>query len=87
MNLLSFIIIGALAGWLAGHFMRGRGFGFLGDIAVGTLGAFVGGYLFTATGIHVAGGLIGALLVAFAGALLLLFVIRLITSRGRRVTS
>jgi uncharacterized membrane protein YeaQ/YmgE (transglycosylase-associated protein family) len=83
MGLLSFIIVGALAGWLAGQFMRGRGFGFLGDIAVGTIGAAVGGYLFNESGIRVQGGMLVALLVAFGGAILLLFVVRVAT-RGRR---
>ncbi|HEX7830398.1 MAG TPA: GlsB/YeaQ/YmgE family stress response membrane protein [Thermoanaerobaculia bacterium] len=82
MGFIWFIIIGALAGWLAGQFMRGSGFGLLGDIIVGVIGAFIGGYVFRAVGIEIGGGLIGPLIVAFAGAVLLLFLIRLFTGRG-----
>jgi uncharacterized membrane protein YeaQ/YmgE (transglycosylase-associated protein family) len=89
MGWIWFIVIGALAGWLAGQFMRGNGFGLIGDIVVGILGAFVGGYVFRATGVELGGGLIGSLIVAFAGAVLLLFVVRLFTGRraGRRLWS
>lgn len=81
-----FIIVGAVAGWLAGQFMRGNGFGLLGDIVVGIIGAVVGSYIFRAVGVEIGGGLIGSVIVAFAGAVLLLFIIRLFTSRrgGRR---
>jgi uncharacterized membrane protein YeaQ/YmgE (transglycosylase-associated protein family) len=85
MGLLWFIIIGAIAGWLAGRFMKGHGFGLLGDIVVGIVGAFIGGYLFGAVGVNLGGGLIGSLIVAFIGAVLLLFIVRLFTGRsGRR---
>lgn len=84
MGLLWFIIIGAIAGWLAGRFMKGHGFGLLGDIVVGIVGAFIGGYLFGALGINIGGGLIGTLIVAFIGAVLLLFIVRLFTGRGTR---
>jgi uncharacterized membrane protein YeaQ/YmgE (transglycosylase-associated protein family) len=84
MGLLWFVIIGAIAGWLAGQFMRGHGFGLLGDIVVGVIGAFFGGYLFRSTGVAVGGGLIGSLIVAFIGAVVLLFVVRLFTGRRRR---
>lgn len=89
MGLIWFIVIGALAGWLAGRFMRGNGFGLIGDIIVGIIGAFVGGYLFRAAGVEIGGGLIGSLIVAFIGAVVLLFVVRLFTGRrsGRRLWS
>jgi uncharacterized membrane protein YeaQ/YmgE (transglycosylase-associated protein family) len=89
MGLILFIVIGALAGWLAGQFMRGNGFGLIGDIIVGVIGAFIGGYLFRAAGVELGGGLIGSLIVAFVGAILLLFVVRLFTGRrdGRRLWS
>ena len=67
MGLLWLVIIGAIAGWLAGQFMRGDGFGLFGDIVVGVIGAFLGGYLFRLTGVAVGGGLIGSLIVAFIG--------------------
>ena len=76
-SVLVFLIIGAIAGWLAGIVMKGGGFGLLGDIVVGIVGAFVGGWLFGVLGIF-AGGLLGAIITAFVGACVLLFVIRLI---------
>jgi uncharacterized membrane protein YeaQ/YmgE (transglycosylase-associated protein family) len=78
-----FIIIGAIAGWLAGQFMKGSGFGLLGDIVVGVIGAFIGGWVFRALGVSLGGGLIGTLIVAFVGAVLLLFIVRLVTGRRR----
>lgn len=89
MGLLWFVIIGAIAGWLAGQFMKGNGFGLLGDIIVGVIGAFIGGYVFRALGLHLGGGFIGSLIVAFVGAVILLFVVRLFTGRrsGRRMWS
>jgi uncharacterized membrane protein YeaQ/YmgE (transglycosylase-associated protein family) len=73
-----FLIIGAIAGWLAGLLMKGRGFGILGDIIVGIIGAFLGGWLFGVLGISAGGGLAGSLIVAFIGAVVLLFLVRLI---------
>lgn len=89
MEWIGFVVIGAVAGWLAGQFMRGNGFGLIGDIVVGVIGAFIGGFLFRATGTELGGGLIGSLIVAFAGAVLLLFIVRLFTGRrgGRRLWS
>ena len=89
MGYLWFVIIGAVAGWLAGQFMRGNGFGLLGDIVVGIIGAFIGGYLFRAVGVEIGHGLIGSLIVAFVGAGVLLFIVRLFTGHrsGRRLWS
>jgi len=89
MGLLWFLIVGAIAGWLAGQFMKGSGFGLLGDIIVGIIGAFLGGYLFRIAGVSIGGGLIGALIVAFVGAVVLLLIVRLFTGRrpGRRLWS
>ena len=85
MELIWFLIIGAIAGWLAGQFMKGSGFGLLGDIVVGVIGAFLGGYLFRLAGVSLGGGIIGAIVVAFIGAIVLLFLVRLISGRrGRR---
>jgi uncharacterized membrane protein YeaQ/YmgE (transglycosylase-associated protein family) len=81
MGLLWFLIIGAIAGWLAGQFMKGSGFGLLGDIIVGVIGALLGGWLFGQLGIWPGGGLIGSLIVAFVGAIILLFIVRLIKRR------
>jgi uncharacterized membrane protein YeaQ/YmgE (transglycosylase-associated protein family) len=76
-SLIWFLIVGIIAGWLAGKVMRGRGFGVLGDLIVGIIGALIGGWVFGLLGIS-AGGLIGSIIVAFVGAVLLLFLIRLI---------
>ena len=78
MNLLIFLAIGALSGWLAGSIMRGGGFGLLGDIIVGIVGAVLGGYLFGLLGITVGAGLVGPIVTATVGAMALLFIIRLI---------
>jgi len=76
-SLVIFLVIGAIAGWLAGVVMKGGGFGLVGDIVVGIVGAVVGGWLFRVFGIT-AGGLVGAIITAFVGACVLLFIIRLI---------
>jgi uncharacterized membrane protein YeaQ/YmgE (transglycosylase-associated protein family) len=77
-SLIWFLIIGAIAGWLAGLVMKGGGFGLLGDIIVGIIGAFLGGWLFGKLGVSFGGGLAGSLIVAFLGAVILLFLVRLI---------
>ena len=83
-----YILIGLVAGWLAGQVMKGGGYGVIGDIIVGIIGALLGGWLFGKLGIGLGGGLIGSLIVAFIGAVVLLFVVRLFTARrGRRVWS
>ncbi|HMK60794.1 MAG TPA: GlsB/YeaQ/YmgE family stress response membrane protein [Dissulfurispiraceae bacterium] len=74
MNIFWFLIIGAVAGWLAGKLTRGRGFGLLGDLIVGILGAFTGKFLFGLLGIA-AFGRIGTLVTATAGAVLLALLI------------
>ena len=84
MGLLWFVLIGAIAGWLAGRFMQGHGFGLVGDIIVGVVGAFIGAYVFSALGANLGGGIIGSLIVAFLGAVLLLFVVRLVNGRKPR---
>jgi uncharacterized membrane protein YeaQ/YmgE (transglycosylase-associated protein family) len=76
-ELIIFLAIGAVAGWLAGVITKGGGFGLLGDIVIGILGAVVGGYVFGVLGIAVA-GLIGSIITATLGAVILLFLIRLI---------
>ena len=76
-ELLIFLAIGAVAGWLAGVITKGGGFRLLGDIVIGILGAVVGGYVFGVLGSAVA-GLIGSIITATLGAVILLFLIRLI---------
>jgi uncharacterized membrane protein YeaQ/YmgE (transglycosylase-associated protein family) len=78
MDLLVFILVGLIAGWLAGVLMKGGGFGLVGDIVVGVLGALLGGWLAGALGISVGGGLLGAIIVATVGAVILIALLRLI---------
>lgn len=86
MGILSWIVVGLIAGWLAGELMRGSGFGVLGDIIIGIVGALLGGFLATAlfgvpdplNGIN-----IGSILVAFLGSVVLIAILRVV--RGARV--
>jgi uncharacterized membrane protein YeaQ/YmgE (transglycosylase-associated protein family) len=85
MGLLSWIVVGVIAGWLAGQVMKGRGFGLLGDIIVGIVGGLIGGFLAqvlfkvpdAVNGINLT-----SIIVAFLGAIVLLFVARLVQGRG-----
>jgi uncharacterized membrane protein YeaQ/YmgE (transglycosylase-associated protein family) len=77
MHWVWFLIIGVIAGWLAGKVMRGRGFGLIGDLVVGILGALVGGFLFKFLGIA-AYGFVGSLVTATVGAMILLWIVRLL---------
>ncbi|MDQ0504661.1 GlsB/YeaQ/YmgE family stress response membrane protein [Xanthobacter agilis] len=76
MGILWMIIIGAVAGFLAGQVFRGYGFGFVGNVAVGIVGALIGGFLFG--NVFLVGGLVGQIISATVGAVILLFVISLV---------
>jgi len=76
--LLILLVVGLVAGWLAGLIMRGGGFGLVGNIIVGVLGAFIAGFLLPKFGISLAAGLVGSIIHAVIGAVILLFVIGLI---------
>lgn len=78
MQFVWFVLIGLVAGWLAGTLMKGGGFGVIGDIVVGVLGALLGGFLFGSLGLSAGSGLIGAIIVATIGAIVLIFLLRLI---------
>jgi uncharacterized membrane protein YeaQ/YmgE (transglycosylase-associated protein family) len=78
MEFIWFILIGLVAGWLAGQFMKGGGFGVIGDIVVGVIGALLGGFLFRSFGVSLGGGLLGAIIVATIGAIVLIYILRLI---------
>jgi uncharacterized membrane protein YeaQ/YmgE (transglycosylase-associated protein family) len=71
------VLVGILAGWLAGQITKGRGFGVLGDLIVGILGSLLGSFLFGLIGIF-ASGLLGRLIMSVIGAIVLLWLIRLI---------
>lgn len=86
MTLLSWIVVGLIAGWLAGRVMRGGGYGLIGDIIVGVVGGMLGGWLATSVlhiGAEVNGINLESILVAFLGAVVLLVVLRLLGG-GRR---
>ncbi|MDD4819885.1 MAG: GlsB/YeaQ/YmgE family stress response membrane protein [Flavobacteriales bacterium] len=75
MGFIWFIVIGALAGFLAGKIMRGGGFGFIMNLIIGIIGGLLGGWLFGILGISTANGLIGSLITALVGAVVLLWII------------
>jgi uncharacterized membrane protein YeaQ/YmgE (transglycosylase-associated protein family) len=76
--LLIWILIGAVAGWLAGLIVKGYGFGLVGNIVLGIVGAFVGGWIFAQLGIVIISGIVGAIVAATVGAVVLLLLIRVI---------
>jgi uncharacterized membrane protein YeaQ/YmgE (transglycosylase-associated protein family) len=78
MSFLWFLIVGLIAGWLAGVLVKGGGFGLIGDLIVGVVGAFIGGWLFTMLGVGAGSGLIGSIIVATIGAVVLLLIVRMI---------
>ncbi len=78
MEIVWFLIVGLIAGWLASMLVKGGGYGLLGDMVVGVLGAFLGGFLFGTLGFAVDGGLLGSILVATVGAVILITLLRVI---------
>ena len=81
-SLLVIIVVGIVAGWLAGHVMRGGGFGLIGDLIVGLIGAFIGDWLLPRLGIHLGVGIVALIVNAFVGAVVLLLILRLIGGGG-----
>ena len=77
-GILVLLLVGLVAGWLAGQIVRGRGFGLVGDLVVGVIGAFIGSWIFGALGIFIGMGLIGAVISATIGAVILVAIIRLV---------
>ncbi|CAH2395760.1 GlsB/YeaQ/YmgE family stress response membrane protein [Mesorhizobium ventifaucium] len=77
-SLLVFIIIGAIAGWLAGLMVKGFGLGLVGNIAVGIVGAFIAGWLFPRLGFAIGGGILASIIHATIGAVILLVLIKLV---------
>ena len=76
-DIIIFLVIGAVAGWLAGLIMKGGGFGLVGNIVVGIIGSVIGGWLFSLLGIA-AGSLIGEIIAAVVGAIILIAILRLV---------
>ncbi len=81
-GVIAWLIVGLIAGWLAGRVMKGGGYGLVGDIIVGIVGAFLGGLLTSLLGLSGTTGLLGSIVVAFIGAVLLIAILRAV-SGGR----
>lgn len=79
-GLLYWVVVGLIAGWLAGVVMKGGGYGVVVDIVLGMLGAIAGGWIFSMLGIGAGGGLIGGIVVAFIGAVVLVAITRALRS-------
>jgi uncharacterized membrane protein YeaQ/YmgE (transglycosylase-associated protein family) len=78
-SLLVILVVGIIAGWLAGRVMEGGGFGLIGDLLVGLIGAFIGNWLLPQLGIHLGAGIIALIINAFIGAVVLLLILRVAT--------
>jgi len=78
MGFISWIVVGLIAGWLAGQVMKGGGYGLVVDIILGILGGFLGGWIFGLLGFSQSGGMIGSIIVAFIGAVILVGLTRLL---------
>jgi uncharacterized membrane protein YeaQ/YmgE (transglycosylase-associated protein family) len=81
-SLLIILVVGLIAGWLAGQIVQGAGFGIVGDLLMGIAGAFIGSWLLPELGLHLDLDIVSAIINATTGALLLLLVIRLIRGGG-----
>jgi len=77
-SIIIFLLIGAVAGWLAGLIVKGFGFGLIGNIIIGIIGAFIAGYIFPALNVSLGTGIVAAILHATIGAVILLLVVRVI---------
>lgn len=77
-RILAWLIIGVVAGWLAGLIVRGRGFGLIGDMVLGVVGAFVGRWLADRFAVHIGSGVVSSIIMAAIGAVILAGFIRLI---------
>jgi len=82
-SILVIIVIGLVAGWLAGQIVRGTGYGLIADICIGIVGAFIASWLFPQLGVRLGSGIIAAIISATIGAVLLLVILRLINRGGR----
>ena len=78
MGFLAWILVGLIAGWLAGQLMKGGGYGMVADIILGLLGGVLGGWIFGKLGISAGGGMIGSIIVAFIGAVILVGITRML---------
>jgi uncharacterized membrane protein YeaQ/YmgE (transglycosylase-associated protein family) len=81
-SLIVIVVVGVIAGWLAGQIVAGGGFGLIGDLVVGVIGAFIGDWLAPQLGIHLGVGTVALVINATIGAIILLFILRLFARRG-----
>ncbi len=81
-SLLVILLVGLIAGYLAGQIVQGSGFGLIGDIGIGIVGAFIGDWLLPQLGIHLGVGIVSGIIDATIGAILLLLVLRLVQGGG-----
>lgn len=82
-SILVILVVGLIAGWLAGKIVRGTGYGLIGDIVIGIIGAFIASWLFPRLGIALGAGLVREIIDATIGAILLLVILRLVRRGGR----
>ena len=81
--LLVILLVGAIAGWLAGQIVQGTGFGLIADICIGIIGALIASWLFPQLGVRLGSGIVGSIISATLGAIILLVILRLVRGRGR----
>jgi uncharacterized membrane protein YeaQ/YmgE (transglycosylase-associated protein family) len=82
-SLLVIVVVGIVAGWLAGQLVRGSGFGLVGDLIIGVVGALIAGFTLPRLGIRLGSGIVASIVSATIGAVILLLVARLVRGRGR----
>ncbi len=83
-SILVIILVGVIAGWLAGKITRGSGYGLIGDLVVGLIGAFVGDWLLPRVGVHLGTGIVALIVNALIGAIVLLLLLRILSGGFRR---
>jgi uncharacterized membrane protein YeaQ/YmgE (transglycosylase-associated protein family) len=82
-SILVILLVGLIAGWLAGQIVKGTGYGLVADICIGIIGALIGSWLLPQLGIHLGAGIVSAIIVATIGAIVLLVILRLVNRGGR----
>ena len=82
-GIIVILLVGLVAGWLAGKIVRGTGFGIIGDILVGIAGALIASWLFPKLGVHLGTGLVSEIIYSAIGAIILLLIVRLLRTGGR----
>jgi len=82
-SLVLILVVGVVAGWLAGQIVQGTGFGLVGDLLIGIIGAFIGSWLLPQLNVHIGAGIIAAIANATIGAMILLFLLRVVRGSGR----